>query len=1193
MKPDNPLNGTGKSAYNNYLRFEYPILQLYRKEIKQMNTQKTYFTLIAAWCLIMALIPVNIMAETSYTVPFQTITIDGNYDDWNGIEPVITDRTGEIYGGEGYDLSKGYIAYDDEYLYFRAECSNSILIDFSINFNFSDWHVSTDLTSQSLYIRNNYGIDIKTYYDNDFIRFTEKGVECKILLSHIENDVNNQPFDINIWNHNLQIGDSSNSTVLAAPSIIPHYREDLIHHTSFTIPDQTISVDGFVEDWATVPFLALDRTDEIYPPLDGYPDIEATFICKDSQYLYFRIDYKNELTPEFFQQTHNRFIFDDGSENSFEIGILSYNDVGGIATYYNCHHLISVEIKGYYEPGFAAWNGKHLEFKILLAHLEHNLNTSSIYAMSHLHWSSYIFDNTASIPLNAPDIAYTAREYPIPPEQFDIPVKTIIVDGSLADWNDVPLLCQDNINELYNMNLDLIKAYAAHDNDYLYFAVQFANSNTFSSYNSITFSHHDISLDLSYLMFNATMPQQATIPASGLISAEVQVSEWLPESGIWDQVIIYPQSAQFGFYTANDAEFKVQLTDEIRDLISAHSNESRFFIDYYSDSSQLSDGVESGIIKFSFAENPAPADDPILPVSVAVTADPLNGAAPLSVIFKAKASNAQGISLEYFWDFGDNSQGAIGQSVSHTFTSEGSFTVTLTATDNASGKTYTELSVITATASEPGPVPDDPEPDNTVTAIGKAMIIAGGGAHKSNTLFPFTENLCNSMYALLKQRGYADGDIIYFNPLSWQDIDGDGRDDNVVDEELFDPQAELEASFNDLALNIGNSGQFVFYIHSHARPDHIKITQGYELSAAQLETWLNMLPADIPQVIIIDTCYSGSMLDGLKGVPGRTVITSSDAESVSWNVKPAGFSDVFIRKLRLGTNVLDAFRAAERLIESDSGLFGSQTPQLDDNHDGIYSSADGPKSAGIFLGNEGVQASDPPHIILVHPLINLSLNEASAVLWVTTSPSGDAMKSVTATLVKPDFQPESYNGETTLFETETVELIYNAARDRFETVYDSFREYGSWKIMYQAKGNDGQTSDIAFGEVSAAGTDAAATVKAALNQSAYKAGDILRFDTILNGNATIDLYVAIGFPGGFFQSITHPLNFNMVNMLLPYKSDLPVSGEKTYSIIQSLELPDGLLSGEYTLYALIVQQGEDPWDGANWIHFDYQTFVMN
>jgi len=37
------------------------------------------------------------------------------------------------------------------------------------------------------------------------------------------------------------------------------------------------------------------------------------------------------------------------------------------------------------------------------------------------------------------------------------------------------------------------------------------------------------------------------------------------------------------------------------------------------------------------------------------------------------------------------------------------------------------------------------------------------------------------MYHTLKQRGFTDKNIIYFNPDFFQDIDGDGKDDNVVD----------------------------------------------------------------------------------------------------------------------------------------------------------------------------------------------------------------------------------------------------------------------------------------------------------------------------------------------------------------------------------------------------------------------------
>ncbi|WP_141699488.1 hypothetical protein [Candidatus Marithrix sp. Canyon 246] len=101
-----------------------------------------------------------------------------------------------------------------------------------------------------------------------------------------------------------------------------------------------------------------------------------------------------------------------------------------------------------------------------------------------------------------------------------------------------------------------------------------------------------------------------------------------------------------------------------------------------------------------------------------------------------------------------------------------------------------------------------------------AIIIAASGAHKQNTLFPYSNDLALRMYRTLFSRAYKHENIIYMNPQKWQDLHGGGRDAKIVDYELFQPQQELETAFNTAA---NATKQFVFYIHGHAQKDSLQI----------------------------------------------------------------------------------------------------------------------------------------------------------------------------------------------------------------------------------------------------------------------------------------------------------------------------------------------------------------------------------
>lgn len=84
------------------------------------------------------------------------------------------------------------------------------------------------------------------------------------------------------------------------------------------------------------------------------------------------------------------------------------------------------------------------------------------------------------------------------------------------------------------------------------------------------------------------------------------------------------------------------------------------------------------------------------PTAVA-SADVLSGAAPLAVNFSSAGSaDPDGLLVAYAWDFGDGGS-STAVNPSHTYTTAGSYTATLTVTDNA-GATATDSVTITVTS---------------------------------------------------------------------------------------------------------------------------------------------------------------------------------------------------------------------------------------------------------------------------------------------------------------------------------------------------------------------------------------------------------------------------------------------------------------------------------------------------------------
>ncbi len=548
----------------------------------------------------------------------------------------------------------------------------------------------------------------------------------------------------------------------------------------------------------------------------------------------------------------------------------------------------------------------------------------------------------------------------------------------------------------------------------------------------------------------------------------------------------------------------------------------------------------------------------------------------MTVTVDASASKAvNGNISQYDWSSSDG-QTSSGVTSSFSFQAAGNYIITLTVTDNNGMTSQLQKQV-------------DINPDQ----LGKAIIIAAGGAQRGNTLFPYSNEYVQRMYNLVKQRGLSDADVYYMNPQA-PDLDDDGfQEDKLQDYNLFDAESHIEEAFTEAAKNLKAGQQFIFYVHGHSRIDSFNITPNYELSASKFRELLDLIPAGVQQLIFIDTCYSGSFLNELAGVENRIVITSTDDNSLTWQVTEMSFADKLLTQLQKGESLGGAFTFAKEFIQNNTKYFSGQTPWLDDNSDGQYVS-DGRLAEKVFLVKGGTPQDSAPELE-VHPRIVLKDQQISTTIWTkVTRPTHDKIRKVRAILVRPNLVNTEYKGMETDFGREEVELIYNAAQNRYEIVYDKFLINGVWNIIYQAKDTDGFWSDVKIAEVEVNNVPDK-FIKLSLNKSSYKQASEqnLTVDVYSKDQIEVKMYLGMVLPnGGGVKTLIYPDDeFGEANQINPYIPKLKVNQPKTYYMKPLI--PEDAAFGDYMFCGVLVPAAEAlKMDGSNWLALDCTGFKV-
>ncbi|MCP4695553.1 MAG: hypothetical protein GY862_01705 [Gammaproteobacteria bacterium] len=451
------------------------------------------------------------------------------------------------------------------------------------------------------------------------------------------------------------------------------------------------------------------------------------------------------------------------------------------------------------------------------------------------------------------------------------------------------------------------------------------------------------------------------------------------------------------------------------------------------------------------------------------------------------------------------------------------------------------------------------------------------------------EQMATHIYRTLQARGYSHDEIHFLSHKPDLDINADGFiDRDVVDgpvsiqalAEGASPRdltlADVQAAF-DWAKNQGSldvQTPLIVAFVDHALTTGLRLDPFNELlSGEALAGMLN----DYQQatgnsvIVILEACHTGSLIEKLSA-PNRIIVTAADDKLAYYdNLGFISFSKFYFDNLRRGEDFLSAFELTNNELATYGNPFNKQTPQIDDDGDGVANSSNDGNQAGRYCLNSCYGAlSGEITLEVITQNTELTLDEHLPLRVRAGITEGEVI-SVWALVITPQTADERNEQGFSLQESPKISLT----RDPLETGvwagdFSGFNQAGDYTVTFMAQDDEGfitPATPIAITLVAdEGGCQNACSHQLQPNQAQYADGDALQI-SVPETSAGNTRYLAIALPDG---SIYLPED---LNRFVPFSGELiPWTGGEY--LIDSHVL-FWMPRGNYQLYSLQVPTGQD------------------
>jgi len=488
-----------------------------------------------------------------------------------------------------------------------------------------------------------------------------------------------------------------------------------------------------------------------------------------------------------------------------------------------------------------------------------------------------------------------------------------------------------------------------------------------------------------------------------------------------------------------------------------------------------------------------------------------------------------------------------------------------------------------------------------------AIIIAAGGNHQENTLWDATESITTYIYKMFAARKFVNEEIYYLSSEVGADFNGDGRDDHIIDA----PRPQRPLILDDIrqaftwAKQRGKLDQplYVFFM-DHGGTEKLLLNKTEYMEAIQLKEILDDYQSTTGSqiVLVIEACYSGSLLPILKA-PNRAILTSASANEVANIVEKQGFTRFLTKYLLSGSNFLESYQLAQRDQTKLLGKLtqrtvaasgaevtqGGQSPQVDDNGDGIYDATqDGQWLKQLKINGDLQTADFTLAVENLTPSSAISVGQKLQLKAKVITVKGNVER--VWAIIRPPRMNSVLDTNGTPILAYPRESLFSSKdeKDTWQVTWNNIIYNGEYEITFYAEDNE---KNIASSEQDTILTvsggiepPAKAQVQIHLDKTRYQRGEAFKATLTEDLGWGYDLYAAVVMPDENYFTLKNTNELRAVKEAKPWYAQRKQSQSVT---LLDLTLPTDLPTGQYCIYGILSPEQNDVFEAMNqnlWVY---------